>query len=143
MRTILRLPILAALPLILTACQTYEATYVETPRVRRTVVVEQGYDPYYEPRPVFAPRPVYRDPFYDPFRDDYRERRYYRERSYGYDRPIYRGPVTQPGVPSGPVLSGPVRRYEPAPGTSGPVRRLAPGEVPPGGGVRVPVQRID
>jgi hypothetical protein len=61
MRPIIRLPILAALPLILTACQTYETTYVERPAVRRTYVVERGYDPY------DAPRPIYRDRSYDAY----------------------------------------------------------------------------
>src|SRR4028118_1158403 len=89
MRSSIKFSILGALPLLLTACQTYDATYVDAPAVRRTYIVDRGYDPYY------APRPVYRDRFYNGYEDDYRPRRSNRG-SYGYDRP-YRGPVAQPG----------------------------------------------
>jgi hypothetical protein len=95
MRPIIRLPILAALPLILTACQTYETTYVERPAVRRTYVVERGYDPY------DAPRPIYRDRSYDAYGDDYRPRRPSRG-SYGYEQP-YRGPVAREQPYRGPA----------------------------------------
>ncbi|HYF54291.1 MAG TPA: hypothetical protein VEA41_08525 [Salinarimonas sp.] len=98
-----RLLALAVLSLPLAACQTYEATYVETPRARRTVVVERGYDPYAGPATVYTERRVYREPAYDPYvyrgpprsdpyRDTYRERRYDR---YGpppvVSRPVYPG----------------------------------------------------
>ena len=131
MRAFIRLSTLAALPLLLTACQTYEATYVETPAVRRTYVVERGYDPYY------APRPIYRSQSYETYYEDYAPRRSYRERaypervypgrSYGYQRP-YAGPVTRPNYadrPSTPPVV--VRDPQGQPAVVPDGRILAPG----------------
>ncbi len=113
---------LVALPLTLTACQTYEATYVETPRARRTVVVERSYDPFYEPASttVYRERRVYRDPFYDPYAPTYRDRRYGRDYDPRPARPYVAPPVVRSGPvygdrPSERVYERPSRRYSPEP----------------------------
>ncbi len=147
----LRLFTLAALPFALTACQTYEASYVETPSVRRTVVVERGYDPFDEPRTVYRERRVYREPAYDPYYEPrpryeygggYRDRRY--ERDYVAPRPrvvppaVVTGPVYRggPGVVTGPVIGRPGQSdlprgtYETQDGRRF-VRPLQPGDLPP------------
>jgi len=161
---------LAGLAFTLTACQTYEATYVETPRVRRSVVVERSYDPFYEPTTttVYRERRVYRDPFDDPYAPVYREPRYdpyarpFRERRFERDyvapRPpvgsfpppnVVTGPVYRnPPVVSGPVYrgappvtSGPVYRGAQPAATSGPVYRGRPDGTPLPPGTPVPIQR--
>lgn len=124
---------LLALPLTLTACQTYEATYVETPQVRRTVMVERSYDPFYEPASttIYRERRVYRDPFYDPYAPAYRERRFERDVYPRRTRPYVGPPVEGPGYvyrgdPAYPRQARPDRPYNPQvlpPGTVVPAPR--------------------